>query len=170
MSSSMKWDDLPSLSPIYVVMKTNWFLNVEGVFFYTVLYKSMHVQHGFLDTYAKKWGLLYYFLSLKTRKTMTGRYICLKKSHRLFWIHCFHCFFFGSFLGMTFILINHIVLKAASEGEQKSLNGLTSVSWLGWCWCFNSEKEPVLPECSGRFFRLKSNSLDGISFGSSITN
>ena len=62
-SSSMKWDYLLSLAPIYVVMKTNWSLNVKGVsFFCTVLlYKSIHS----FASWILMWGnIIHYFFSL----------------------------------------------------------------------------------------------------------
>lgn len=170
----MKWAYLPSLPSIYVVMKTNWFMNVKGVFFCTVLlYKSMHIhtQHHFFDTCVKKWSLPYYFLILRSRGTITlvDTYVKSKGTDYLEY-PAFIVFSLEASWVQHSLPSKRLWWKRLLMENWKVPNGLRSVSCLGRCWCYNPGRELVFPESPRQSFSPRSSFLDWISFGSSIIN
>lgn len=103
-----------------------------------LIYKSMHIYHGFLGTPVRGWGLLYYFLSLQPRRTMTlvDSYVKRKRMD-----------YFANTASIVFTLeaswVWHLFSsdllpwKLLWKENLKGLNSLTSVPCWRWGWCRN---------------------------------
>ena len=73
----------------------------------------------------------------------SGRHFMSRKSDKLFWIYCFHFIFLWK--------ASHQIcwLKGAFAGELEGLDSLTSEPLLGWCWCWNPQREIVFQDAQG---------------------
>lgn len=168
----MKWGYLPSLLPIYVVMKTNWFLDVKGIFFsvciITEIYPSTALFVGFP---CEEMGFpLPNFEPQIQENSDSGRYLMSRESDRLFWICFFHCMFLWKVPGCDMHSHQICWLKGIFAGELEGPWWFDVSAPLGLVLMLKSWERACAPGYPGQSFSPRSDCLDWISFGSSITN
>lgn len=110
-----------------------------------LLYKFMCTQHYFFDTHVRKWGLLYYFLILKSRRTITLVDIYIKSKRTDYFEYTASIVFSleASWVQHS-LLSKRLCWKLILTENWKVPNGLKTVpAWadadtktLGENWCF----------------------------------